>query len=287
MAKARILSLTIFLCFFNCLLRADEGLVQNDSLDSKTVTPSIQIDSNLSSVPKVIDYQGFLSGIQGQPISGTVTIKFSMWDAAQAGNELWNERQTLDVHLGYFTAHLGSSTSFPHELFENGSRWVQLEVNGEVLTPRKRINSVAHALYAGNSAALGGVPAVQFYTREQAHDHSNNDIDAARLGGSDATQYLTLSQGDARYVGKGIPGSVTGTMIVDGTDSVVFQEGAADWIGTGGMWYDLYVLIDEDGGGGPNNGELAVDSLDGQTILIDGNTLLEYAPNEFSEVTGL
>ncbi len=223
MKKANVILIVISMLLLSQLMAQTSP---SDSSEAPSPSSSEHIQASLS---KLIDYQGFISGSQGQPISGTVSITFGIWDAAQAGNELWSETQTLDVHLGYFTAHLGGISEFPNSLFASDSRWIQLQVNGETLAPRKRIHSVANALYSDHSKTLSGYSIADFYTRVQANDHSKNEIDASRLGGSVASQFVTQTQGDSRYVVKGIPGTVTGTMIVDGTiqkQDLAFEVGS-------------------------------------------------------------
>ena len=181
--------------------------------------------------PLIIDYQGFLSNTQGRPISGAVTCVFSIWDMPEGGVQLWQETQALDVHLGYFTAHLGGFVAMPPALF-NGDCWLQVAVNGEVMLPRKHINRVALAAFSDNAAALGGLPAAEYYSKAQADSHSKNKIDAFSLGGVVAGGYVTHVQGDAKYLIKGALNSVSGEMIVDG--SIQRKDLAFD-IGSGGI----------------------------------------------------
>ena len=189
---------------------------QQSMVDPSNAADSLQL-AKKQTLAHIIDYQGFLSSVQGEPITGAVAVQFTIWDAPQNGAELWAESQTVDVLSGYFTAQLGSFTPMPSLLFDGSPRWLQLSIAGEVLTPRKRVNSVAHALYSINAAQLDGLPAAAYYPRTMADNYTKNNIDAARLGGSAARSFLTSSQSDARYVRIAFPNSITGNMIVDGT----------------------------------------------------------------------
>ncbi len=203
--------------------------------------------SAVAAAPLPVDYQGYLTTAQGQPISGTVTATFSLWDAADGGHLLWQETQTLDVHLGYFTAHLGSVVSLAPGLFSGGDRWLQAAVDGETLKPRKRVNRVPAALFADNAAALGGLAASEYYNKAQAESHRSNKIDAFSLGGVPATGYLTQAQAE-KFVVKGAPNSVSGEMIVDGS---IQKKHLAFNVGGGGIGS----IIAEGGleGGGSGN----------------------------------
>lgn len=165
----------------------------------------------------VVAWQGFLTDSNGNPITGSLPARLSIWSEAQIGTKLWQEEHNLDVYQGYFTAELGRTIEFPRTVFEGGPRWIQLEVNGEALTPRKELLNVPFSLYAANAGALGQVAADQFYTRSQANNAASNDIDAAKLGGKKAADVYDRFQLDAGYVARGSTNSVTGEMIVDGS----------------------------------------------------------------------
>ncbi|RPH90697.1 MAG: hypothetical protein EHM72_18850, partial [Calditrichaeota bacterium] len=181
----------------------------------KTLPDSVTTLSASAAV--MIDYQGFLSTAQGQPISGAASISFSLWDAGEGGNLLWQETQALDVHLGYFTAHLGTATTLSPALFTGAHRWLQVAVNGEVLSPRKHVNSVPSAVFSENAAALAGIPAAEYYTKGQSESFQKNKIDASSLGGVPAMRYVTFAQGDVKYLIKGSLNSVSSDMIIDGS----------------------------------------------------------------------
>ncbi|HPG85005.1 MAG TPA: hypothetical protein PKY55_17125, partial [bacterium] len=165
----------------------------------------------------VVAWQGFLTDNNGNPVTGILPARLSIWSEAGSGTKLWQEEHNLDVYQGYFTAELGRTIELPRTVFEGSPRWIQLEVNGETLTPRKELLNVPFSLYAANAGALGQVAADQFYTRSQANSSANNEIDAAKLGGKKAVDFYDRFQLDAGYVARGSTNSVTGEMVVDGS----------------------------------------------------------------------
>ena len=195
---------------FSLAFSQSKGFLQDNQADSTQLAKS-------TALPRIIDYQGFLTTPQGEPISGSLAMTFRLWDAREGGNELWQERQTLDVRLGYFTASLGVSQPISIDMFSSTPRWLEIEIDGERLAPRKRINSVANALNASNASALNGVDGASFYTKAQANSAVANEIDAAKLGGIESSQYLTRTQANAQYINKTLPNTITSNMIVDGT----------------------------------------------------------------------
>ena len=101
-------------------------------------------------VPRVLNYQGYLTDTLGNPINnGSLAMTFKIYDAATGGNELWSESRTVDVARGIFQVVLGSSNPIPDSVFTGGTdRWLELIVDGNILSPRTRITSVGYAYTA-------------------------------------------------------------------------------------------------------------------------------------------
>ncbi|MBX4200322.1 hypothetical protein KW790_02590, partial [Candidatus Parcubacteria bacterium] len=118
-----------------------------------------------ASTPSVLSYQGRLTDASGNLLGGsgnTYYFKFSLWDAASNGNQLWpalppNSFATT-VRQGVFNVNIGdTSAGFPDALdfnFGTPDTYLQVEVSSddvsfETLTPRQRISSAAYAQMAG------------------------------------------------------------------------------------------------------------------------------------------
>ena len=106
--------------------------------------------------PGLINYQGKLTNAGGAPITNAaMPMKFRIYDAASAGTMEWGESQTVNVQAGQYSVVLGSGTllagsgSLDLTVFADDTRYLEVEVNGEVLTPRQRITSVGYAFKAG------------------------------------------------------------------------------------------------------------------------------------------
>jgi hypothetical protein len=211
MNKIYITVCSLILCFLCAIASAqDVTPVRTDT----TVTASQKQNQNPVSQ---ISYQGYLTDINGSPISGSEDVLISIWNSAAGGIKLWEENHTVDIIRGYFTAELGAKNSFPKELFDGSDRWLQVKVGGEDLYPRKRISSIAYSLHSANSAQLSNHPVEDFVLLQSAQDHSRNTIDASSLGGYPASLYLTRSQIEANFVQRNVPNSVNSSMILDGS----------------------------------------------------------------------
>ena len=106
-------------------------------------------------VPQMINYQGQLTDNNGSPVNGPVTMVFKIFDAATGGLELYSETQSVTVTGGIFNVLIGSTNAIPLTLFDSStSRFLQISVNGAVLTPRRQFGSVP---YAFTSRSAGGI----------------------------------------------------------------------------------------------------------------------------------
>ena len=104
-------------------------------------------------VPPVINYQGQLLDQNGNPVNGIVTMGFAIYDAATGDTALHSETQTVAVDDGIFHALIGSVTPIAQTLFDTAppAGFLEITVNGAVISPRHRIGSVAYAFKGGNA----------------------------------------------------------------------------------------------------------------------------------------
>lgn len=134
-----------------------------------------------------INYQGKLSAADGSPVNGEVPMHFSIWDDATQTDPttylVWEEDQLVMVNNGVFTAQLGSETSFPSSVtFSTDQLYLEVVVNGSVLSPRSRITTSPAAFWSdqsGNAATLGGYNASAFAVA--SHTHKDLELRIASL----------------------------------------------------------------------------------------------------------
>ncbi|PLX99799.1 MAG: hypothetical protein C0622_09860 [Desulfuromonas sp.] len=134
-------------------------------------------------VPQTLSYQGTLATLDGTPFSGVKSMTFRLYDAATAGNLLWEEAQS-NVHIvnGRFATVLGSVTPLSNDLFfdkpaagdavydnalhevpvgtfsDQDQVWLEIQVEGDSpMSPRQQLNSVPFAYKAENGIPYGGI----------------------------------------------------------------------------------------------------------------------------------
>ncbi len=114
-------------------------------------------------IPMLINYPGKLAERNGNPITGIKNIKFAFFDTETSGLEKWNGTYQVTITKGVFNILLGSGTStFPSSLDFSINYWLEMTVEGEVLSPRQKISSVAYAMRSeySNRAEIVNTPIV-------------------------------------------------------------------------------------------------------------------------------
>ncbi len=118
--------------------------------------------------PRILMYQGRLLNSNNVPLSdSTATMSFALYDASTAGTCLWSNNsdtcatiatRSVTLTAGLFSEALGDTSASYAAIAEsvfmnNATVYLEVTVNGETLTPRKRMLS---SPYAMNSDALDG-----------------------------------------------------------------------------------------------------------------------------------
>ena len=104
-----------------------------------------------TSVPQQLAYQGFLSDLIGTPSTGTHSIQFAVWPNPTGGTtSLWSDTLSVTVVNGFYSATLGTTAgdSFPLGLFDGSVRYLEITVDGDLLSPREALGSVPYAILA-------------------------------------------------------------------------------------------------------------------------------------------
>jgi len=100
--------------------------------------------------PTMINYQGYVTDASGNPIENpSLSMIFTIYNAATNGTSKWTETQTVAVSKGIFNVQLGSITPIPDTVFTKGTgRWLELTIGGQVMAPRTRITAAGYAYTA-------------------------------------------------------------------------------------------------------------------------------------------
>jgi len=179
--------------------------------------PASAASSTGTVVPRLVNFSGVVTDPKGQPVTGQVTLVFSLYALQDGGSPLWTESQKVELDdQGHYTVLLGSTQpdGLPLELFTSGqAQWlgVQPELPGYGEASRVLLVGMPYALKAADSDTLGGLPASAFIqanpgavaaatTTGTAQVKSDSTEAAAPanlppLGGAGTTNYMTIWTG--------------------------------------------------------------------------------------------
>jgi len=109
-----------------------------------------------AATPATIGYQGRLYDQNGSPVSGTMSVMFSLYASASGGTAVWTETQSVSFANGYFAVQLGSVTAFGTTAFDGTVRYLGVKVGTDAeMTPRAAVASVPYALAAPPDGRFG------------------------------------------------------------------------------------------------------------------------------------
>ncbi len=159
-------------------------------------------------VPQLINYQGILTDPNaGEPVSGERSLTFSIYDVSTGGTALWSETQTVAVDNGRFSVVLGRVNPISPLYFINGwERYLGVKVGGDAeMTPRKSIASVTYSLVSGYSllavdaAKLGGKDAAEYVSSPMVGNSSDPILSLSNEGNGHALKAQVIGSGSAGY----------------------------------------------------------------------------------------
>ena len=106
----------------------------------------------LATIPQVLNYQGKLVDSEGVGLNETLPITFKLYTSETGGESLWTETQTVLINKGLFSTILGNETTFPDSLDFSTQYWLEITVNGEVMSEREMLTPSPYALYSNRVA---------------------------------------------------------------------------------------------------------------------------------------
>jgi hypothetical protein len=206
------------------------GMAQQTS--SGASNPS---STNSAVVPRLVNYSGVLTDINGKPLTGVVGVTFTLYQDSEGGTPLWMEIQNVAMSKsGRYSVMLGSTSSegLPQDVFVTGeARWLGVRAEEQAEQPRVLLVAVPYALKAGDAETIGGLPASAFMLANGSSAGTSNTKPAAPASSSASKN--SAPPANPAVTGKGtvnyIPMWDTTSDIID---SVIFQKSSQIGIGT-------------------------------------------------------
>lgn len=178
--------------------------------------------SEASAVPRVVNFSGRLTDLNGKPLTGITGVTFLLYKDEQGGAPLWLETQNVRPdETGHYTVTLGSTTShgLPEDVFVSGeARWLAIQIQGQNEKPRVLLVAVPYALKAHDAETIGGLPPSAFMLAAPAA--ANNNVASSEPATAPPPVGTITGAGTAGF----LPDFTGATTI---GNSAVFQTGAS------------------------------------------------------------
>ena len=233
-----------------------------------------------AAIPERISYQGRLADAAGEPLPGSHSLVFRIYGSEEGGSALWVEIDDVVADSnGVFSVVLGKGV--PIAVSFDQPRWLEIEADGEVLSPRREIVAVPSALDAASAAnadSLGGL--APGYYSPAAHDHDSRYFTESELtsGGTvntpsnpvDWTRLKNVPAGLADGTDAVGPGDGYSLDAADGSpvDAVFVNNSGSVGVGTNAPFTNLHVRAGSSGVGSADaNADLVVE--DDQAAVIN------------------
>ncbi len=102
-----------------------------------------------AAAPGLLHYQGRFTDSEGNPLAGPVDLRFTLYALPVGGGAVWSEEHTgVLLADGVGEVLLGSLVALPEQAFSAPQRYLEIAVNGNVLSPRLTVASTPFALEA-------------------------------------------------------------------------------------------------------------------------------------------
>jgi hypothetical protein len=171
-----------------------------------------------------------------KPITGDHVIVFALFDADVDGHSVWTETHDVSIDDGLVFLELGDTTALDKHVFDGGSRWLQVSVDGNVMDPRIAIDSVPYAVRAAAASdadTIGGVPLADLQQKITGACNQGQYLQGINGDGSVVCAPDTAGAGDITDViaGSGLAGgastgAATLSLMTCGMNEVLKSSGA-------------------------------------------------------------
>jgi hypothetical protein len=168
-----------------------------------------------SAVTSGINYQGRLTDSAGEPLSGTYTMTFRLYEVASGGSALDTDTHSVEVTDGLFNTEI----DFDQEHFDGRGLWLGITVGGDAeMSPRQELRPVPYALSLKPGANIVGASSVALQAESTHTSGSGIRGDASATSGTNygvvgASKspdgyggYFYNNEGGTGVYGKGTPG---------------------------------------------------------------------------------
>jgi hypothetical protein len=201
------------------------------------------ITPSFASVPQKISFQGRLADDNGIPITGTRDFTFKIYNGLTGGSASWTESQTaVSVQNGIWSVRLGEVTPISNTVFDGTTKYLEIQVGTDTLSPRMQMVSVPYA-YRSVLADIASGVALSTVTAANIVDGTITNADLA----SDTTSLSKVTGGNMSILSNNIGIGTTNPL------TKLYVEGGHVAAGANGVAGTLFLL---GAGSGVEGGEI-------------------------------
>ncbi len=102
----------------------------------------------LAAMPQTINYQGYLKNNDGTPVTGPLTIAFSLYSTTSGTGAMWTENQSVTAASGIYSARLGQINRLTLPFDRQYYLGVKVGSDPE-MTPRQQLTAAPYAMRSG------------------------------------------------------------------------------------------------------------------------------------------
>ena len=176
-------------------------------------------------VPQNLSYQGFIKASDGSLLpDGAYTVTFRIYEEVTGGVSLWSEEHEIYLKSGMISATLGESTSFT---FSTKMNYLEIQVNGDVMTPRQKMTSVTYAFHAESAQKIATDSTTYTFPLEDGTSGQSLTTD-----GKGSLSWTTVDGGSSSATSLSATGDATGSGVLklyedtdDGTNYAGLKAG--------------------------------------------------------------
>ena len=170
-----------------------------------------------SAVTNSINYQGRLTDSAGEPLSGTYSMTFRLYEVASGGTALSTDTHIVIVTDGLFNTNI----DFDQSYFDGRELWLGIAVGADAeMTPRQELRAVPYALSLRPGAVING-SVLGSILNVVNHGYGGDGVYARTYGANSFGVYITTTgeYGTGVYAHTSGNGSVGVHACTSGDDS--------------------------------------------------------------------
>jgi len=158
----------------SCIIMIIIGLSYHPVFSKPLVSQTKQLESATVAPPRYLNYQGYLTDGQGQPLNGSQTLAFALYQTPQTETPIWGPElhEDVSVQQGLFQVVLGESIGLTPNLFRQ-ALWLQVAINQTVTMPLQPLQTVPYAFGLIPGATIEGEPVGSVYALTAINNSAN------------------------------------------------------------------------------------------------------------------